>query len=266
MSLSSNRVGESVGDVVADALGRSEELLVVNPSRAAMVALVDRLSATEEPPRVRLFADPETLKALLAEFVPAATLADLVADGVVAVRTLQSVPRNALLLSPESVVALVPGPELVAGLVTTDEGFVSGAYEDFDRRWGAAPEYDLGTPPLSTVRETLQSALGEAVATDFEALLRAVDGGRDADAVALCLLAAARNEQLLYDVSRWGEEVGLASKATFSRTKTALEDAGLLGTEKVPIDVGRPRLRLTLPPELAGQSVDALAREARDRL
>ena len=81
----------------------------------------------------------------------------------------------------------------------------------------------------------------------------------------LCLLAAARNEQLLYDVSRWGEEVGLASKATFSRTKTALENAGLVGTEKVPIDVGRPRLRLTLAPELAGQPVDALAREARDR-
>jgi hypothetical protein len=264
MSLSSNRVGESVGDVVADALGRSEELLVVNPSRAAMVALVDRLSGAEEPPRVRLFADPETLKALLAEFVPAAMLADLVADGGVAVRTLRSVPRNALLLSPESVVALVPGPELVAGLVTTDEGFVSGAYEDFDRRWTTAPEYDLGTPPLSRVRETLQSALGEAVATDFEALLEAAGRG-DADAVALSLLAAARNEQLLYDVSGWGEEVGLASKATFSRTKTALENAGLVGTEKVPIDVGRPRLRLTLAPELAGQPVDALAREARDR-
>uniref|UniRef100_UPI001E4BF87B transcriptional regulator TbsP domain-containing protein n=1 Tax=Halegenticoccus soli TaxID=1985678 RepID=UPI001E4BF87B len=36
------------------------------------------------------------------------------------------------------------------------------------------------------------------------------------------------------------------SKATFSRTKTRLEDMGLIDTEKVPIDVGRPRLRLKL--------------------
>ena len=54
---------------------------------------------------------------------------------------------------------------------------------------------------------------------------------------------------LLYDISRWGEDVGVASKATFSRAKSRLEDAALIRTEKVPIDVGRPRLRLTLPAE-----------------
>jgi hypothetical protein len=266
MSLSSNRVEESAGDVVAGALARSEELLVVNPSRAVMAELVDRLADTEDPPRVRLFADPDVLKALLEGFVPAATLADLVADGVVAVRTLQSVPRNSLLVSPGAVVALVPGPDRAAGLTTTDGDFVSRTYERFDRRWAAAPDYELETPPLSRVRETLRGELGGEVAADFDRLLSAVGDGSDPDAVTLCLLAAARNEQLLYDVSRWGEAVGLASKATFSRTKTALEEAGLVGTEKVPIDVGRPRLRLTLPPALAGEPVERLVREAHERL
>lgn len=265
MSLSSNSVEESAGDVVAGALERSEELLVVNPSRAAIGALLDRLTGAA-PSQVRLFADPEPLKALLEGFVPAARLADLVADGVVAIRTLQSVPRNTLLLSPGSVVALVSGPDRAAGLTTTDGDFVSRTYERFDRRWAAAPEYVVETPPLSRVRTTVRSELGEGTAADFDGLLAAVGDGSDPDAVTLCLLAAARNEQLLYDVSRWGEEVGLASKATFSRTKTALEDAGLLGTEAVPIDVGRPRLRLTLPPDLAGEPVETLVREARDRL
>jgi len=264
--LSSDRVEEPVDDVVAGALCRSEELLVVNPSRAAMAGLVDRLAGAEDPPHVRLFVDPEALEALLDRFVPAATLADLVADGVVAVRTLRSVPRTALLLSPASVVALVPGPDRAAGLTTTEEDFVSRTYERFDRRWAAAPEYEVEVPPLSRVRETLRSALGEAVVADFEALLAAADDGGDPGAVGLCLLAAARNEQLLYDVGRWAEEVGLASKATVSRTKTALEEAGLVRTESVPTDVGRPRLRLTLPPELAGESVETLACEARDRL
>jgi predicted transcriptional regulator len=64
--------------------------------------------------------------------------------------------------------------------------------------------------------------------------------------VTISLLVAARNEVLLYDISKWGEDIGIASKATFSRTKTRLEDLGLIDTEKVPIDVGRPRLRLKL--------------------
>jgi hypothetical protein len=66
------------------------------------------------------------------------------------------------------------------------------------------------------------------------------------DEVAVSLLVAAKHEQLLYDISHWGEDEGVASKATFSRTKTNLEEQGLLETEKVPIDVGRPRLRLLL--------------------
>lgn len=266
MSLSSNSVEESAGDVVAGALGRSEELLVVNPPRAVMAALVDRLAGIENPPRVRLFADPEPLKTLLEGFVPAAKLAGLVADRVVAVRPLQSVPRTALLLSPDSVVALVPGPDRAAGLTATDEDFIRRTYDRFDRRWAAAPEYEVEVPPLSRVRATLRSELGEAVATDFERLLGAAGDGSDPDAVTLCLLGAARNEQLLYDISRWGEEVGLASKATLSRTKTALEDAGLVEMETVPIDVGRPRLRLGLPADLAGEPVETLVDEARNRL
>jgi len=64
--------------------------------------------------------------------------------------------------------------------------------------------------------------------------------------VALTLLAAAKQEIQLYEISRWGEDVGLASKATFSRAKGRLEDQGMIATEKVPLDVGRPRLRLQL--------------------
>ena len=62
----------------------------------------------------------------------------------------------------------------------------------------------------------------------------------------ISLLIAAKNEVLLYDISKWGEDVGIASKATFSRTKSRLEESGVITTEKVPIDVGRPRLRLQL--------------------
>ena len=48
----------------------------------------------------------------------------------------------------------------------------------------------------------------------------------------------------------------LASRATFSRKKTAFEEMGLIETEKVSIDVGRPRQRLVLGDERL-QGVDA---------
>ena len=69
-------------------------------------------------------------------------------------------------------------------------------------------------------------------------------GDSEVDEVVISLLAAASNEQLLYDISTWGERVGVASRATFSRKKSTLEEHGVIETEKVPIDVGRPRLRL----------------------
>uniref|UniRef100_UPI000A78D6B4 transcriptional regulator TbsP domain-containing protein n=1 Tax=Halococcus thailandensis TaxID=335952 RepID=UPI000A78D6B4 len=72
---------------------------------------------------------------------------------------------------------------------------------------------------------------------------------------------------MLYDISRWGEDAGVASKATFSRKKTQLEEQGLLETEKVPIDVGRPRLRLLLGEErLREADADELASVAHEML
>ena len=60
----------------------------------------------------------------------------------------------------------------------------------------------------------------------------------------MSLLVAAKHGELLYDISTWGEDVGLASRATFSRMKAQLEEQGLIMSEKVPIDIRRPRLRL----------------------
>jgi len=91
--------------------------------------------------------------------------------------------------------------------------------------------------------------------------------GEGLDEVTISLLVAARNGELLYDISEVGRDIGLAARATFSRTKTTLEDMGLIDTEKVPIDVGRPRLRLMLGDErLEDASTDELASVAQSLL
>ena len=47
----------------------------------------------------------------------------------------------------------------------------------------------------------------------------------------------------------WNEDQGVASRSTFSRMKGQLEEGALIGTGKVPIDVGQSRLRLLLGDE-----------------
>ena len=63
-----------------------------------------------------------------------------------------------------------------------------------------------------------------------------------------------------------GRNAGIASKATFSRAKSALEDADLIETEKVPLDIGRPRLRLMATEKTATVDLKTLSTEFRSTL
>lgn len=69
------------------------------------------------------------------------------------------------------------------------------------------------------------------------------------DMVAILLLAAAKNDELFFDVVAWGEHTKLASKATFSRRKDFLEELGIIYEENVRAPYGRPRIRLRLDDE-----------------
>ena len=268
----SNVLADSVGDVLSDGIsGADGDIIVINPSRAIISALVDVLDEESRPATVRLFAAREPLKYLMDDFLVASAVADLIESGALAVRTLDAVPNNALVLSTDSVVSLVESDEQVAGLATDDGAFVEETYAHYDERWADAPEFSLRTPPRSRVMETLEADIGPESAADFEAMLDSLEtargDGEGLDEVTVSLLVAAKNGELLYDISKWGEDVGVASKATFSRTKTRLEDNGMLDTEKVPIDVGRPRLRLLLGDQrLADADADELAAVAQELL
>lgn len=229
--------------------GAEGELLLVNPSREMVRELVDTYSEPDSLPPVRLFVDERPMKDLTDDFLVASNLADLVDGGSFEIRTLSAVPRHSLLLTAEFVVSVVQG-EAVAGLTTRDEEFVSSTYGEYERRWEEAKRFSLRTPPLSEIRESLEAEIGPDAVADFDRIVQTLEtgtnGGNGLDEVTIALLVAANNGELLYDISRWGEDIRLASKATFSRNKNRLEEAGLIDTEKVPIDVGRPRLRLLL--------------------
>ena len=259
----------SVAHVLEEALETAEDgLFVVAPDAETIEGLVEVLAA--DSPSVRLLAEPAALKDVMADFLLGSRAANHVESGTLEIKTYDE-GTNALLITDASVVAVVRAADRVAGLTTDDEAFIGSANDRFREIWNTAEPYHLRTPSLDRVRETLRAELGDATVDDFDAMLSSLDtargDGQDLDEVTISLLVAAKNEDLLYDISKWGENVGIASKATFSRTKTRLEEDGLIETEKVPIDVGRPRLRLKLADErLLEASESELAGVARSML
>ena len=249
--MKTNLLERTVADVLDEALAAAgDELYVVDPMAGTIEDLVEVMG--EGTPDVRLLASAGPLKTVMDDFIVSSRAADHVEAGRLEIRTHED-GANTLLVTEDSVVAVVDAGDRVAGLATDDEAFVESAYERFSTAWDEADAFDLRTPAISRVRDSLSDTLGDATADDFDAVLGSLETARGdgdgLDEVTISLLVAARNEDLLYDISKWGEDVGIASKATFSRTKTRMEEMGLIDTEKVPIDVGRPRLRLKLGDE-----------------
>ncbi|WP_435118404.1 transcriptional regulator TbsP [Halolamina sp. C58] len=250
--MSSNLLGDEIEDILRESIEDADgEILFVGPSAAAVEALIGLGTEFDgEFPTVKLLADERLLKDVMDDFLVASNAADLVEAGSLELRTLEGGVDNALLVTEARTIAVVTAGDAVAGLATDDESFVGQAHEDYSARFEAAETFNLRTPAISRVRETMEDDIGEQSRTDFDAVLDSLETARGdgdgLDEVTISLLVAAKNDVLLYDISKWGEDVGIASKATFSRTKTRLEELGLIDTEKVPIDVGRPRLRLKL--------------------
>lgn len=258
--------------MLSSVLGEAEAFIyVVNPSHGTISTLVSVLENVDTTPEVRMLADESTLKDVMDDFLVASPAADLVASGTLSMRLLAKVPNHSAVVTGDSVYALVTMADTISALGTTDDEFVRDSTDHYESMWESAKPFSLHTPPISRVRSSLETDISEATAADFDSVLASLSTARGdgdgLDEVMIGLLVAARNNELLYEISKWGEDTGLASKATFSRTKTKLEDMGLIDTEKVPIDVGRPRLRLMLGDErLEDADSDELATVAQSVL
>jgi len=259
VTVTNHDIEEVIGALLADA---TPPVYLVGPSVDTIEALVEVVTNSDGPPELKLISEEEVLKTVFQDFLVASNAADLVSAGTLSIRTGPITHGNDLVVSADSVAGIVTAGTSIAALSTDNPEFVETANEFYGRLWDQATTYDLRTPPLSTIRSSLADEVGEDVEADFTAVLESLEtargNGNGLDEVTISLLVAAKNEELLYDISKWGEDIGIASKATFSRTKTTLEDLGLIDTEKVPIDVGRPRLRLKFAHEKLG---DATAQE-----
>lgn len=255
----------------------SDTVFAAGFNSESAAALVSALSASDNPPTVRLLVADGVLKWLRRDFHLASTAAELVVAGTLAIRVTDDTVANTIIATGGSVVSLVAAEGQVAGLGTDDDEFVASTRDHCSEAWKTAETANLRTPSRARVHETLADELGSDVEADYRAMLDAVETTRNSDSrladaddnlneVTLALLAGAKREVQLFELSKWGEDVGIASKATFSRMKTNLEDEGLITTEKIPIDVGRPRLRLVLANTLRGYEASDLPAAVRDGL
>ncbi len=248
MGHTSSKHGPSVAEIFDATLTETAALFVVNPAEEMVAALIGVAGSYEgELPEIRLLGTERTIKKAFDDFLVASNAAELTEQGTLSLRT-GKLSHNTVLLTEETVYALVTTDQHAAALASDEAAFINAVETAYQHKWDRGDPYKLRTPSISRIRETLEAEINEEIRTDFDRMLDTLETAEDVrgdlDEVTISLLVAAKNEVLLYDISRWGEDIGIASKATFSRTKTRLEDKGLIDTEKVPIDVGRPRLRL----------------------
>ena len=140
----------------------------------------------------------------------------------------------------------------------SDDEIGSILMDEFESLLESASRVDIETPVWSELLAKLESVVGLQTRSEFEQLIEAakLEEMDSLDAVSVALIAAAQSGALSYDLGKWAEETGVASKATISRRKTALETDGVIYTEKVPVEVGRPRQRLLLADDISAVRID----------
>lgn len=83
----------------------------------------------------------------------------------------------------------------------------------------------------------------------------------------LALVVTTQNGEQLYEISRGGEDTGVGSRASFSRKKSRLEDAELITTTKVSVEIGRPRQELHVTDNsVSSQELPELVAEAQSAI
>ncbi len=250
--MQSNLLTSKIDEILETVLeGTTGTVYMANPSVDTIEALVNvGMTLGESGPSVRLLANERTLKDAMDDFLVASDAADLKRSDNLSLRTFEEPPQNPLLVTEEQITSIVRTTNNVGGLITDSETFVTDTYEAYANRWEEASSFTLRTPPITVVRQTLREDISPAAKDDFNSMLNSLDtvgaNGSELDEVMISVLVAAKNEVQLYEISKWGEDVGVASKAKFSRLKRQLENMGLVETEKVQIDIGRPRLRLKI--------------------
>ncbi len=272
--MSANLTGINGEEVIRNSLkenGGKINIVHVSPSVLGKYIKIAH-QEEESVEEINVLGSEETLKTVMNDFLVSSAASDLIKKDKLEVKTGKDGRKHSLVIvGNKSVISYVELNGVIGALASNDDSFIQKSLEVFNSLWKEGESFKIRTPPITDVRKSLQDEIGDETEKDFTAMLESLEtakgNGEGLDEITVALLSAAKNQILLYDISKWGEDSGVASKATFSRKKTELENKEVIDTENVPIDIGRPRLRLKfVDDDLEGAGIDKIIERAKQKL
>lgn len=255
-------INEDRMDVFSEFLDTDRSCCFTTSRTSDFTDLAVAIRDVEPANRLRVLTDDETVNELRRQFLTASYIVDAVDEGSLEIRTQDSHLPSFLLTGTELTAITGIDDSLLAVFRSSETPFVEETYEEVERRFDAGSPVQLRAPAYSRMLEELGESLGESVQADVESMLEYAvetrDRESDIDAVRLSIVAGAKNEVQLYELSRWGEDTHVGSRSKFSREKNKLEDLGVIDTESINTGVGRPRQRLVLDDDITETSVEDL--------
>ncbi len=220
----------------------------LTPSAQLVAGFLDTVESPIETP-VQVLTTNDALAPIKDDFRLATRLSGLLASEAADLRVTDDPIQNSLVVTDREIASVIKTNDGYTNVSAQGQQLVESIQEQIHRQWRAGSAPTIRIPPQQDLLDSLETEFNTDVVADFQELMEVVsvadiEAGKRAGVI-VSLLTAARNDLLQYDISNWGQDIGLASVATFSRLKQDLLDAGIIETERVPIDVGRPRLRLT---------------------
>ncbi|WP_396613331.1 DUF5821 family protein (plasmid) [Haloferax sp. S1W] len=243
-------------DLLTDSLSEAVDEMIIATSQLTVIeTLVEEIGSSDDVPnQIKLITTRDTLQKADSNFVVSSRLNQYFDEGILNIRTHPEDHPPAVFVTVNQITYVHPtsGGEGIL-MSTEDEEVVISVREQYITRWKNGGQFQLSNPSYARMLESIGQDLGgsmqESIQSVFESAGLSQRDGTQMDEVDVYLLMGALNEKQFYQVCSWGEDMGIASRAKFSNHKRALEDAGLVTTEKVATDVGRPRQRLLLAKE-----------------
>ena len=242
-----NRIGNS----------ETEELQITISDAISVAELAEWLIQTDVD-RVVILAPESTANRLEQSFPLNSKFKEILEQHTATFYAIADTPLPTAIIDEENVYYYARMGEIKKFVKLSSNGASAIFTKEFDSLLESAYRVEIDIPAWSELLTKLESIVGSQTRSEFEQLIEAaqLEEMNSLDAVSVALIAAAQSCALTYDLGKWAEEVGVASKATISRRKTALEDDGIIYTEKVPVEVGRPRQRLLLADQVSAVRIE----------
>lgn len=242
-----NRIGNS----------ETEELQITISDAISVAELAEWLIQTDVD-RVVILAPESTANRLEQSFPLNSKFKEILEQHTATFYAIADTPLPTAIIDEENVYYYARMGEIKKFVKLSSNGASAIFTKEFDSLLESAYRVEIDIPAWSELLIKLESIVGQQTRLEFEQLIEAaqLEEMNSLDAVSVALIAAAQSGALTYDLGKWAQEVGVASKATISRRKTALEDDGIIYTEKVPVEVGRPRQRLLLADQVSAVRIE----------